>query len=228
MTVLQAWYFTGVYYSALEDGFNAFTAVYPGTLPDIFEDDEVRVCGWIGPKFEGVNVYGAVVRQPAIMAVYVDKHVRPTPRPTPTPVVYGMNEPVTIDGWVAKLYDVKKVKAVYFYDDAYIAKGYFLLVFVEFTNNTGGTAYPGELGWRLLDKKAGITRLPEFPAKATWYASWQYQSGRLYGDIQPGSVLGVVEAWDLPPDTGDLYLVADAAPGVAIYLGNFSQLPESR
>jgi hypothetical protein len=137
-----------------------------------------------------------------------------------------MNQPITIDGWTAKLYDVKRVKAVYLFDGSYVAQGYFILVFVEFTNNSGGTAYPGQLRWYLVDQ--GGKRYETSSAQASGYAGWQFQTGSAYENFNPGQVLGVVVAWDLPPDVAGLYLRFHKAPTVAFDLGNFSQLPETK
>ena len=69
-TFFQAYYYQGRRYDAWSDN-DAFVVYYEGELPDVFEDDSVEVCGYIGDKFEGVNAFGATIRQPTIYAIYV-------------------------------------------------------------------------------------------------------------------------------------------------------------
>lgn len=73
MTAFQAWYYKGKAFDGLEDGWNAFVVLYEGVLPDVFNEDEVEVCGYLGDKLEGTNAFGATVVQPMIAAVYVNK-----------------------------------------------------------------------------------------------------------------------------------------------------------
>ena len=156
----------------------------------------------------------------------------PTPPPTPVsldvPLEVPFGREYQYGNWSMKLYDVKKAKAVYFFGNAYVAQGHFLLVFIEFKNISSGTDYPGrQLSFHMTDQQG---RVYEYGAldmsKADRYASWQFQAGRLFGDIQPGSVLGVVHTYDLPSDLGHIFLRLKQYPGFVMYLGDFSQLPE--
>ena len=57
-------------------------------------------------------------------------------------------------------------------------------------------------------------------------ASWQFQAGHLYDNINPGSVLGIAIPFDVSPDLGDMWLRVEQNPAIAIYLGNVSQLSQ--
>ena len=71
-TFFQAWYFTGKSYNVFKHS-DAFVVRYPGELPDVFNEDSVEVCGYIGDTFEGTNAYGATIAQPTIYAEFVRK-----------------------------------------------------------------------------------------------------------------------------------------------------------
>jgi hypothetical protein len=59
-------------------------------------------------------------------------------------------------------------------------------------------------------------------------AAHQFQAGHLYDSIHPGSKLGIALPFDISPEIGDIWLRVRQAPEVIIYLGNVSQMPESR
>jgi len=153
----------------------------------------------------------------------------PTPPPTPTPrpqvnpaeAFPGIGETVTADGWEFKVYDVKKRKAVYFYGEAYIAQGHFLLVFVEAINRKPGTSYFGELKPYVTDRAGNVYR---HSIKGSSYAQWQYEGlSSFYSDVNPGNVIRMVHAYDLPDTVGDVMLSLKTPKW--IYLGNFSSMP---
>jgi len=155
----------------------------------------------------------------------------PPPKPTNTPVpkVVPLNQEFQTGGWKWHLYDVKKTKAVYWYGDATVAQGYFLLVFIQFANASSGTARPYQIQpFYLTDSKGNRHYLSEplsIEREASLAAGWQFQAATLWQDFKPGEVLGAVEAWDLPPGTGDVFLTVD---GITIYLGNFDEIPETK
>ena len=128
------------------------------------------------------------------------------------------------ESWGMKLYDVKRAKAVYRYDDAEVAQSVWLLSFVEFTNMGTGTNSPWEdLDFYLFDDRG-------WSYEAGWNvasgrAGWQFQAGDIMDDINPGLMLGVVLAVDVPEDMGDVWLRVEQDPGFAIYLGNASSIP---
>jgi hypothetical protein len=228
-TVFQSWYFEGRH-RAFED-LDAFIVFYADLLPDVNEDTEVMVCGQLGEKFEGTNVLGGTIRQPLIYAVYVDLWVptalpTATPAPTPTPLPrsndFGIQKQV--GSWGMKLYDVKRAKAVYFYEDAEIAQGVWLMPFVEFTNLGSGTRSPWEdLDFYLKDDQ-GRTYDAGY-SDGNLGAGWQFQAGDIMDDINPGLVLGVVLPVDVPESLGDVWLMVEQDPSFAAYLGNASAVP---
>ncbi|MCZ7568844.1 MAG: hypothetical protein M5U01_09685 [Ardenticatenaceae bacterium] len=131
-----------------------------------------------------------------------------------------------------KVYDLRRVKDVYFYDDVYIAQGEFLLLFIEVKNISGGTSYFGQFGPQVVALSApgaGSGAAVTGKSKASRYAQWMYQSGSFYEDINPGNVLGLVEAYDLPSDQE--YFLAFGLESCAettdtiLSLGMWSQVP---
>ncbi len=227
-TAFQSWYFEGRH-RAFED-LDAFIAFYAGLLPDVNEDTEVIVCGQLGEKFEGTNVMGGTIRQPLIYALYVDPWVpealptaTPAPTPTPLPRTDDFNNPKQVGSWVMKLYDVKRAKAVYFYENAEVAQGVWLMPFVEFTNQGSGTRSPWEdLDFYLQDDQ-GRTYEAGYN-DANLGAGWQFQAGSTMDDINPGLALGVVLPVDVPEDMGDVWLRVEQDASFAIYLGNASNI----
>jgi hypothetical protein len=227
-TAFQAWYFTGRH-RTLNDG-DAFVIFYRGLLPDVYKDTEVIACGELGQKFEGTNVMGGTIRQPTIYAIYVDlwepaplPTATSAPTPTPLPRADDFNNPKQVGSWVMKLYDVKRAKAVYFYENAEVAQGVWLMPFVEFTNQGSGTRSPWEdLDFYLQDDQ-GRTYEAGYN-DANLGAGWQFQAGSIMDDINPGLTLGVVLPVDVPEDMGDVWLRAKQDSSFAIYLGNASKI----
>lgn len=125
-----------------------------------------------------------------------------------------------------KLYDLRKVKSVWFYDKEYLAQGNFLLVFIEVKNISTGTSYFAQFSPRLLVNVPGQRKIQVYDSFAGgFYAGWMYQTGSFYDDLNPGAVLGQVEAYDLPIDS-DFNLIFDMrdCPGQSISLGNWSAI----
>jgi len=151
-----------------------------------------------------------------------------TPAPTKAPVDVSafpqIGDQVTLGGWAFKVYDVKKRKAVYFYDYSYVAQGHFLIVFVEAVNHQSGTAYFGELRPWVADMAGSVYR-ESFKASA--YAQWQFEGlDGYYHDVNPGALVRMAEAYDLPDSTGDVLLsLQSATEGPKwVYLGHFAQM----
>lgn len=231
-TAFQAWYFEGR--QAEPSDMDAFIGVYFGILPDVYEDDEILVCGTIQEKFTGVNMLGGEISQPRILAEYVELW-KPDPLPTPTPAPptatptplpknSAMNVPMQVGQWGIKLYDIKRAKTVYFFGDPETAQGVWFMPFVEFTNNSTGTRAPwDDLDFYLLDGQGRIFEITY--NEGTSGAKWQYQAGDITDDIQPGLILGIVMAVDTPEDLGDVWLRVEQDPNFVMYLGNASEIP---
>jgi hypothetical protein len=231
VTFFQANYFEGRH---LDGSGDAFVVTYEGILPDVYEETEVFVCGEIAEKFTGTNAFGAEISQPRIMARVVELwEPAPLPTaaptdtpvpPTPLPIVDDMGVQKQVGQWGMKLYDVKRAKAVYFFGDAQIAQGVWLLSFVEFTNMSSGTRNPWEdLDFYYVDDQGNTY---EASYNDAWLgARWQFQAGDIMDDIQPGSVLGVVLPIDSPENMGNVWLRVEQDPNFAIYLGDASTIP---
>ncbi len=122
---------------------------------------------------------------------------------------------------------MKKSKAVYFYRKSTVAQGNYLLVFVQLTNTSSGSAYPCDTlpNVYLIDgagNRYGLSEPLSLEREASLYAGWQYQTDDLWSKYNPGQVVGAVEAWDLPDGSGDMYLhIGDHT----IFIGNFDALP---
>lgn len=148
----------------------------------------------------------------------------PTALPTPFPKSRTDQEFV-VKIWGLRLYDVKKSKAVYFFGDAEIAMGVWLIPFVEFRNAGSGTAEPHyNLDFYLQDERGRTYDFNPF-GDAVLGAAWQFQAGHLYDDINPGLKLGIALPFDVPADMGDVWLRVEQDKNVVFYLGNVSQLP---
>lgn len=230
-TGFQAYYFEGRHAA---DSDNAFVVLYDDILPGVYEDTEVFVCGEVGEKFTGTNAFGGEISQPRIVAKFVDLwEPAPLPTaaptntpvpPTPLPIVDDLGVQKQVGQWGMKLYDVKRAKAVYFFGNAQIAQGVWLLSFVEFTNLSSGTRNPWEdLDFYYVDDQG---RTYEASYNDAWAgARWQFQAGDIMDDIQPGSLLGVVLPIDSPEDMGNVWLRVEQDPNFAIYLGHASTIP---
>lgn len=170
-----------------------------------------------------VGVMGPVEGVPVIKDI-------PTPVPLPTATPWPKASPLGQEFlttlWGLKLYDVKRAKVVYWFGDAQIARGTWLIPFVEFRNLGSGTARPSRnLRFYLQDAQGRTFTFDPFN-DAVLGAAWQFNAGHLYDDIHPGSVLGIALPFDVSPDLGDVWLRVREAPNVVMYLGNVSQMPE--
>lgn len=181
-----------------------------------------------------VTALGPVEKVAVAKAIPTPPPAPPTqpPAPTKAPVVFpktvplGQEFPTTL--WGLKLYDVKRTKVVYFFGDATIANGTYLIALVEVRNLGSGTADPhNNLHFYLQDERGRTFTYDPF-GDAVLGASWQFKAGHLYDDVNPGNVLGVALPFDVGGDLGDVWLRVKEAPGVVMYLGNVSQMPESK
>ena len=167
----------------------------------------------------------------------------PTPPPAPTPPPVKPTSPPAkppslpltrpdqefmVKNWGLRLYDVKRAKSVYFYGDARFAQGTYLIPLVEFRNTSSGTATPlRTLNFYLQDTRGRTYKFDPFD-EAVLGAAWQFQAGHLYDDINPGLTLGIALPFDVSPDLTDVWLRVKEDSKIVMYLGNVSQLPESR
>ncbi len=216
ITVFQAWYFEGRSFNILKDDAGAFMVVYFGTLPDVFEDDAVEVCGLVDEKGEGVNAYGATITQPQILAVYVNKY-KPPPQPaakpkppTPTPVLVQIGQETTAGKWFLRVTGVEWHKALYFYDNAEVAMGVWCVLFLDIQNQASGTDYFGNLWWELRGSGGGVYD----DDSGTSEAAWQFGGKDTpWTDLNPGEWAEIVIAFD----------VAEGAKGLQFYSGRLKQ-----
>ncbi|WP_423226629.1 SH3 domain-containing protein [Candidatus Amarolinea aalborgensis] len=130
--------------------------------------------------------------------------------------------------WGLKLYDVKRSKTVYWFGNGTFAQGTYLIPLVEFRNTGSGTATAvRNLNFYLQDAQGRTYKFDPF-GDAVLGAAWQFHAGHLYDDISPGLTLGIALPFDVSPDLGDVWLRVKEDPKIVMYLGNVSQLPESK
>jgi uncharacterized protein YraI len=173
--------------------------------------------------------------------ITVAKNIPPTPIPSPTSAPapdatavpaknadFGsafpqIGQEVEAGGWRFKVTEAHKRKAVYFYDNSYIAQGHFLILVIEATNLHPGTSYFAN------DLAAYITDVPANTYDSNWkgssYAQWMLGGAdSIYTDVNPGVAIRMVVAYDLPDNLGDILLSGGKASRW-IYLGNFAWMP---
>lgn len=124
-------------------------------------------------------------------------------------------------GWRFKVSAVHKRKAVYFYDESYIAMGRYLIVVIDATNLQSGTDYFD----RNIDPWVTDMAGNEYSTRGTasGYARWQYGGlSSLYADVNPGNFVRIAFAVDLPDSTGRVLL--STAVGKWIDLGDFAAM----
>lgn len=130
----------------------------------------------------------------------------PTQPPAPPPSASTVGgPPVTVNGWTWSVYEVKKEKAVYFYQDSAVAEGTFYILFLRITNGRSGTSYPEkDLDFYLLDASGKRYTTSRFE----YYAQWQY-GGKAdsFGEIQPGQTGEIILLYDVPSGATGLRLV---------------------
>lgn len=146
----------------------------------------------------------------------------PTPAPTATPKAsagnVGIGQELHGNGWRFKVSAIHKRKAVYFYDNAYVAMGHFLVVIIDGTNEQSGTDYfARNIKPDLIDDSG--QSFDQSP-KGTAYAAWQYEGIAIdYTDVNPGNFVRLAMVFDVADNTGDLYLNTTLGK---INLGNFT------
>lgn len=140
-----------------------------------------------------------------------------------------LNTTKTCGHFEYKLTDVKRKKSVWLFNNEYVAQGEWLMVFVEVKNISPGTSYFGKFGPRLVTLAPdGTISQMTGDFKASTYAGWMFQHGDLYEDINPGKVLGLVEAYDVPlePDMILGFGMLDCSDDL-LSLGVWSKVPQA-
>jgi hypothetical protein len=131
-----------------------------------------------------------------------------------------IGEPVQAGPWALTVSEVHKRKAVYFYDRSYVAKGHFLILVIEVTNQGSGTSYFAKQDPWLTDKPGNVYLSS---SKGSSYAEWMLGGlDSMYTDVNPGETRTIAVAFDLPDNVQDVLLSLKALTWV--YLGNFEAM----
>lgn len=135
--------------------------------------------------------------------------------------VVAIGEEIEAGGWRFKVSEVRKRKAVYFYDDSYVAMGHFLIVVIDATNLQSGTDYfYRNISPRVVDARGQRYRSS---GVGSGYAQWQLGGlSGLFTNANPGSFIRLAFAVDLPDATGRVYLQTDV--GKQVDLGDFAAM----
>lgn len=135
--------------------------------------------------------------------------------------IVPIGQEIEAGGWRFKVAEVHKRKALYFYDDAYVAMGHFLIVILEATNLQSGTDYFDRNIDPWVTDDPGNVYAPSGSGSSR--AEWQY--GGLtssFENVNPGNFARIAIAYDLPDSLGHILLSTDV--GKWIDLGNFSSM----
>ena len=99
--------------------------------------------------------------------------------------------------------------------------GHYLIVILDAVNEQSGTDnFDSNVDPFLVDG-SGYTYDEDW--SATSNARWQYNGiSSVYTGVNPGNFVRIAIAYDLPDNTGDVYLKSDLA--TTIHLGNFAQM----
>lgn len=98
-----------------------------------------------------------------------------------------------------------KRKAVYFYDDPYIAMGHFLIVVIDAVNQQSGSDYFDRNVDPWVTDAAG--KIFSTSGSGSGYAQWQLGGlDSLFTSVDPGKAVRIAFAVDLPDDTGRVRL----------------------
>ncbi len=155
-----------------------------------------------------------------------DTPVPPTSTPAPAPAAAEMGIEKAVGAWSMKLYDVKRAKAVWFFGEGTYAQSVWLIPFVEFKNNSGGTRAPDEdFTFYFVDDQGRRFDFDVLNSKGILGAAHQFTSGHYYDPINPGLVLGISLPIDTPLDLGGIWLKVEEDPGFSIYLGKANEVP---
>jgi hypothetical protein len=187
------------------------------------------LAGWVAASV--VSTSGPVDQVPLASNLPTPPPAAPTLPPAPSPAPLSKVRPTQefmVGSWGIKLYDVKRAKAVYFFDQPRYAQGTYLIPLVSLRNTSSGTAKPSDSLDFYLQDTAGNTYQFDDTDDSVLGAASEFNAGHLYDDINPGLSLGIALPVDVPPDLGDVWLCVSQDPTVAMYLGNVSQMKESK
>ncbi len=165
--------------------------------------------------------------------------VVPSPQPTEAPAVEQQDDNNSNDahsssssivnigdnlnglGWSFKVTEVHKRKAVYFYDNSYVAMNNYLVIIIDAVNQQSGTDYfANNLNVYITDSAGNVYHDTK---KASRFAQWQYGGlSSEYSDVNPGSLARIALAFDIPENIGEVMLSTDLPAWVK--LGNFSTM----
>jgi len=135
--------------------------------------------------------------------------------------IVPIGQEIEAGGWRFKVSEVHKRKAVYFYGDAHVAMGHYLIVIIDATNLQSGTDYFDRKIDPWVTNEAGKTF--SSGGTASGYARWQYGGlSSIYANVDPGHFVRMAIAVDLPSDTGKVLLSTDV--GKWVDLGDFAAL----
>jgi hypothetical protein len=149
--------------------------------------------------------------------------VPPTATARPVPAVAEMGVEKVSGHWTFKLYDVKRVKAVWFFGDPEAAQGVWFIPFVEMRNNSTGTLAPSDnFNFYIEDEAGNVYEL--WLSDGVLGTAHQFTTGHYYDDIQPGSLLGISFPVDTPPEMGAAWLRVEEDPAFEIYLGRANEV----
>lgn len=176
------------------------------------------------PAADGLPVVGEAPAAPAA-ASEAAPAAGAAPAPTAAPAAPKfptVGQWVEGNGWRFVITGVHKHKALYFYDESYIAMGHWLVLLVDAVNLQPGSDY------FFNTMQAYVTDMPgnvyEENYKASRYAAWQYGGvGTMWTDMTPGRQVRFAIAVDIPDGVGDVLLSTETPSWVA--LGNFDALP---
>jgi hypothetical protein len=145
----------------------------------------------------------------------------PAPAASSASNITSIGTEVEAGGWRFKVSEVRKRKAVYFYNNSYIAMGHYLIVVVEATNLQSGTDYFDRNIDPWVVDSAG--KIYDIKGVASGYAQWQLGGlDSIFTSVNPSHFVRMAFAVDLPDDTGRLYLKTDV--GVRVELGDFAAM----
>jgi hypothetical protein len=138
-----------------------------------------------------------------------------------SPSVVTVGQEVEAGGWRFKVSELHKRKAVYFYDDPYIAMGRFLIVVIDAVNLQSGTDYfDRNIDPRVVDQSGKVFNMS---GSGSGYAQWQLGGlDSLFTSVNPGNGVRIAFAVDLPDSIGNVLLKTDV--GKTIDLGNFAAM----
>ena len=133
--------------------------------------------------------------------------------------MFEIGETVQAGGWTVTVVETHKRKAVYFYNNSYVAHGHFLIVVVDVKNNQSGTSYFAKLRSWLTDMPGNVYH---DSSKGSSYAQWMLGGlDSFYTDINPGETRRLAAAYDLPDN---VQKVLFSMSGVWVNLGNFEAM----